>query len=244
MRATRQLLRSIHKWLGLVLALQVLAWLTGGVVMSLIPIEMVRGSAWVTQPEEPAGPRLAEFRRAPAEVLSSSGGATGVGVMLRLGEPVYVLREGTHALRVVHAASGAAVPALDEQAALRLASSLHTERPAAVDAELLNETGGESRGLHAPVWRVRLADRWRSHVYLDPVTARLLAVRNDLWRVYDFFWMLHIMDFENRDDFNNGLLRGSSIASWFLGLSGAWLLFYSFGRRRTEGGSGREKTAQ
>jgi hypothetical protein len=198
----------------------------------------------VTQPEEPAGPRLAEFSRAPAEVLSSSAGATGVGVMLRLGEPVYVLREGSRAVRVVHAASGVELPPLDEQAARRLASSLHREQPAAVAAELLQETGSESRGLHTPVWRVRLDDRWRSHVYLDPVTARLLAVRNDLWRVYDFFWMLHIMDFEDRDDFNNGLLRGSSVAAWFLGLSGAWLLFYSFGRRRTDGGSAQGKATR
>lgn len=244
MRATRHLLRSVHKWLGLLLALQLLAWLTGGVVMSLIPIEMVRGSAWVKQPEEPVGSRLAEFARAPAELLSSAASTASVGVILRLGEPSYVLREGSRAVRVVHATSGAEIPPLDERAARDLARSLHRQRPEALDAELLQETGGESRGLHAPVWRVRLDDRWHSHVYLDPLTARVLAVRNDLWRVYDFFWMLHIMDFEHREDFNNGLLRGSSIVSWFLGVSGAWLLFYSFGRRRTDGASEQMKASR
>jgi hypothetical protein len=34
------------------------------------------------------------------------------------------------------------------------------------------------------------------------VTAR----RSTLWRVYDFLWSLHIMDFKNHEDFNTPLL--------------------------------------
>ena len=35
------------------------------------------------------------------------------------------------------------------------------------------------------------------------VTAR----RNDRWRWFDRFWMLHVMDYEGRDNFNSLLLQ-------------------------------------
>ena len=59
-----------------------------------------------------------------------------------------------------------------------------------------------------------------------------MAERHDLWRIFDFVWMFHIMDYEAREDVNNILLR---VATWMAvatSLTGAWLLLYSFRRRR------------
>jgi hypothetical protein len=36
-------IRKLHKWLGYILVLQILAWLLGGLVMSAIPLEKVHG---------------------------------------------------------------------------------------------------------------------------------------------------------------------------------------------------------
>ena len=33
----------VHKWLALIVGIQIILWVTGGVVMSVIPIETVRG---------------------------------------------------------------------------------------------------------------------------------------------------------------------------------------------------------
>jgi len=44
--------------------------------------------------------------------------------------------------------------------------------------------------------------------------------------------MFHIMDYEERENVNNSLLRVASITGLAFALSGAWLLFYSFQRRR------------
>ena len=33
----------IHKWVALIVGLQIVLWVAGGVVMSVIPIEQVRG---------------------------------------------------------------------------------------------------------------------------------------------------------------------------------------------------------
>ena len=84
-----------------------------------------------------------------------------------------------------------------------------------------------------PMWAVRFDDRANSTLYFSPDTGDLLARRHDLWRWFDFLWMFHIMDYEKRTDVNNTLLRVAAASGLVFALSGAWLLFYSFTRRRS-----------
>jgi len=51
-----------------------------------------------------------------------------------------------------------------------------------------------------------------------------MARRNDDWRFFDFFWMLHIMDYEERENFNNPLLITASIFALVTVLAGLLLL--------------------
>ena len=41
--------RKLHKWLGYLLGIQILAWLLGGLVMSAIPLEKVHGKHLATR---------------------------------------------------------------------------------------------------------------------------------------------------------------------------------------------------
>lgn len=233
MLRTRYWLRQVHIWLGLILGLQVCAWLLSGLVMSLIPIEQVRGSAWVHQADEALGARLQEFRMLPSAITGAVPDDASVVAALRAGQPIYLVQQGRSTLRAISALDGHEMPALDGAQAAAIARAAHTDHPAVVQSVEVATPEGEARGLSGPVWRVSLADRWSSNVYVDPVSGRVLSVRNDLWRFYDFFWMLHIMDFRDREDINTPLLRVMAAWSAFLGLSGLWLLVYSFGGRFT-----------
>lgn len=78
-------------------------------------------------------------------------------------------------------------------------------QPAEINgAELIHQAPNEYRGGPLPAWRVDFEDAVT--LYLDPETAKVNAVRSTKWRIFDFFWMLHIMDYDERDDFNNPLL--------------------------------------
>jgi len=57
-------------------------------------------------------------------------------------------------------------------------------------------------------------------LYLEPWTGEILARRTSRWRVFDFFWMLHIMDFDTRDDFNHPLLQAAALLGLIIALSG------------------------
>jgi len=62
----------------------------------------------------------------------------------------------------------------------------------------------------------------------------LLARRTTRWRIFDFLWMLHIMDFDTRDDFNTPLLQIAAGLGFVVGLSGLvfWALTTRLFRRR------------
>ena len=68
-----------------------------------------------------------------------------------------------------------------------------------------------------------------------PIDRELVSRRHELWRVFDFVWMLHIMDYGERENVNNWLLRGATWLMVVTVLSGAWLLFFAFPRKRKAG---------
>ena len=64
-------------------------------------------------------------------------------------------------------------------------------------------------------------------VYLSAETGQIGAFRTTKWRIFDFLWMLHTMDYEARDNINNYILRGFSILGIATILSGFTLFFIS-----------------
>lgn len=217
--------RKIHKWLGLLLGLQFLLWVTGGVVMSWLPIEQVRGTYWL--PADDNEILLSEYSF-PVNKLPVSS-AESVELAVRLGTPVYLVRRG-QSRQIYDAKTGQLLPSVAAEEAARYARSRHRLHPKVVSTVPIEVPEGEVRGRIGPLWQVTLADPWNMRVYIDAVTGEVVARRNDLWRFYDFFWMLHIMDYGAREDFNNNLLRSGAALGWFFALSGIWLLFYSFRR--------------
>ena len=53
--------RKVHKWLGFVVAIQVLLWISGGLVMSVLPIDKVRGKHLVMPKGEIIPPNNVEL---------------------------------------------------------------------------------------------------------------------------------------------------------------------------------------
>lgn len=83
-----------------------------------------------------------------------------------------------------------------------------------------------------PLWAVHYDEPGETTLYFSPHSGDLVARRHELWRWFDFLWMFHIMDYEERENVNNTLLRTASITGLLFTLGGAWLLFYSFKRRK------------
>ena len=137
---------------------------------------------------------------------------------------------------LIDANTGQQLTPLSEDVATRIAKYHYAENGAVSRVLLIEKdppTELQARAL--PVWRVDFDDVWNSTFYIDPNSGQFTTRRHSLWRVFDFLWMLHVMDYDERADINNNVLRIFSVFGTLLGLSGAWLLFYSFNRRRYGG---------
>jgi hypothetical protein len=86
----------------------------------------------------------------------------------------------------------------------------------------------EARGAGA-VWEAAFDDPERTRLYFSAEDGRFVAARGDRWRLFDFFWMLHTMDYRGRDDFNHPLVILVTTGAVWIGISGVLLLLQSFG---------------
>ena len=78
------------------------------------------------------------------------------------------------------------------------------------------------------MWQVVFDDGDSSHLYVSPLTGKVVARRSSTWRVYDFLWSLHIMDYRDRDDFNNWLVVIAAAVALAMTVSGMVILAYRF----------------
>ena len=241
------LFRKIHRWLGLLMAVQIIAWMASGLWFSLYPIEEIRGEHLTLPPEALApGEGAGYFAELPPpgfleQALDSHFDGPWVlqsASLIRLGGELLWRVEGEQAgqsyTRLVGA--GGVRPRLSADAAARQARSLVRAPGALRDVRWLESTepGSEIRGRPLPLWQVRFEEPESLNLYLDPWTGEILARRTDRWRVFDFLWMLHIMDFRERDNFNHPLLQIAAFAGLLVAVGGGvlWALTTPVFRRR------------
>jgi len=222
--------RQLHFYLGLLLALQLLAWFASGVVMSWFPIEQVRGEhlqlpapevRWSDAGVTPA----AALQQAPKEFRQAQ-----LSLSQRGAEPVYQLQHHDQQL-FISALSGQVLAPLSANDVQMLAQQRYHGSGTVRSVKLLTQSPTEVRGLTPPLWQASFADAEQTAFYFHPVTGQLQRVRTDTWRLYDFFWMLHIMDYQDRSDFNHPLLIISAGSALGFTLGGVVLLGFRIARR-------------
>ena len=219
-------LRKIHKWVGLVIGLQFVIWAISGTAMALLPMDAVAGGEMADQPT----PAIPSGGNAWRNVQKELGGQPVSKLSLRTlghGQAIEVTTSG--GVRLFDANNGRPI-LIDGEAAKSIASAAH---PLGADVTMvapLKELTFPVREHALPIWQVDFADKENSSYYVSGTTGELLERRNDTWRWWDFFWMLHNMDYANRTSFNHPLIIIVGFAMTWLAVTGFWLLFRTMWR--------------
>lgn len=212
-----------HRWAGYLIALQVLAWVLGGLLFAWLPFQpWVKSADVLVKPQQALPPGWAAALAALPQrgpLLSVQSVATAAGPALKLRDA-----QGER----WWSAAGGELPAPDAPAIGRYARSLYRGDGALVSVERLHESPRRlgivrELGDRNDAWQASFGDRLGTRLFFDVRSGELLAARNDVWVVYDFFFRLHVMDYEGGEDFNNKLLRGASVAAMALVLTGLTL---------------------
>ncbi|HET8816413.1 MAG TPA: hypothetical protein VFM61_03075 [Pseudidiomarina sp.] len=81
-----------------------------------------------------------------------------------------------------------------------------------------------------PVWQVTYADFLNTTLYIDATSGALVSTRHDFWRLFDFMWMLHIMDYDERSDISTWWAQLLMLLSATFVLTGVTLLLMQLRR--------------
>lgn len=214
--------RKFHKWLGLIIGIQVLFWAAGGFVMTFFDIEEVRGEHTMAQqaPFTLNGEVAISANQALQQIDFTPESMTLKGL---LGNPVWVA-QSQDKQAVIDATTGQKLTPVVESMARQVALADFSGEGELAELNLLTEELGEVRGKGLPIWQAQFNDSDNTRVYISPQSGEVIARRNDTWRVFDFFWMLHIMDYKNRTDFNHPLVVFAALLALFMTLSGLYLV--------------------
>jgi uncharacterized iron-regulated membrane protein len=219
------LLRRLHKWVGLVLGLQLVIWTISGAAMAWIDHHAVAGEGLSV--EQPV--RHDDTPAAPMETLIQTAGssqAAGLRTFFVDGRPVTEMTTPKGRL-LLDARTGAPV-FIDKDKAVAIARGAYAGE---------GEVGGivhhatpplEAREASGPLWAVAFNDKPRTTFYISQATGEIIERRSRAHRAWDFFWMLHNMDYANRSSFNHPLIIAAALGAVWIALTGVLLLFKVF----------------
>jgi hypothetical protein len=223
------LVRRTHKWIALFVGVQVVLWTATGFYMVLVHIDTIHGDHLVTA--SAARPFDIAGLYPPARIAAAVPGAVEIRLDRRLGQPIWRVQSPA-GVAAYDAVSGRPLHALTAAEIRAEARRRFAGDGDIVAATLLTAPVREMGGRKPPYWQVEFAGWNRPTLYLAPATGEVIARRHLLWRVFDVAWMLHIMDYRTRSDVNNPLLRVATWSALAMAVSGAWLLLWSFPKRR------------
>lgn len=232
----KHLIRRTHRYLGVFIGIQFILWTLGGLYFSWTNLDEIHGDHLRARSQADFSPPAGSA--SPDQVVQNLHSISG---QTRIAKVYFVKVLGSYYYAVEHQmdAERSTVLLGVEDASIRSAISSTEARQIAKEAVAghiepveISYLAADSvskhheyRGQPLPAWVASFENNVT--VYLSAETGQIHAIRTNEWRVFDFLWMLHTMDFQGRDNINNYLLRAFSILGLITVLSGFGLFLVS-----------------
>lgn len=222
----RLMMANWHKWLALVVSIQLLVWLLTGLYFN----SLMNSAANVPtrQPVQHEG-YLPGRELYPPQAIDAPP-PVAVSIIWVLGAPYYQFEynQPSHAYfirqrRIFDATTGAPWQISAEQVAA-IAGQAYAGSAPAGEPVLLKPPIDDLPRQQNPLWQVRFADEFNTAVYLDALTGHVIRHTNDRQRFDDLMFTLHFMDYTGTGFFNHPLIVIFAIATSLLAFSGGYLL--------------------
>lgn len=221
---------QIHKWLGLIVGAQLLIWTVSGLFFASFALSDVKGEGLVHPASHRRAVDMSRVKISSTEALQAVAENIPDQVLLHSvgGQPVYEIR-ALIGVFLVSAETGRVISPIDEAMARAVAGEVWAGGGELQRMELIEKAPREA-GLPGAVWAAHYSGEGNRILYISAVTGDVGGARTDLWRTYDFLYSLHIMDYQDRENWHSPWM----MAAAFLGLStvlfGIFLLIHRFTR--------------
>lgn len=220
---------QIHKWLGLIVFAQLLVWTATGLFFVAVHLTAVRADYLVHPADHvtPVDMRLVKVSSTDALTSVAEDKPYDVTLKMLADLPVYVVRAeiGTF---LVSAESGDQV-IVDEALARRIAAERWVNPDPILSVAHLESAPQES-SVKGEAWAARFKGDGNPTLYVSAVDGRTSNPRVDLWRLYDFLYGLHLMDYVDHENYNTPWMVALAVLALSSVLFGVALLVHRFTR--------------
>lgn len=229
--------RRWHKRLSWIVGIQLAVWVIGGAFFAIVPFQgIIKGKDMVAVPETAAISKFV-FSYPIDKIMAIYPEVSQISTQVKQNQGVYAISLPSGKTFLNSETGQELITTPTKQDIIKSANQYYigdgemtsvriiTEskiRLGIVD-ELFGKTG---------LWQVSFDDTWNSRLYFSAKDGEFYRVRNDAWVMYDFFFRLHIMDYNTGEEFNNNLLRAFSILSVVVTITGIIMLIYSVRSRK------------
>lgn len=228
----QKLTRKWHRYLGVLLGLQFLLWTFGGLYFSWTDIKTIRGEdikADKSILSLPSNAGSLTSLRDSINLQISGAKYDQLHIVDILGKMYYQVHIKSPVAQVVlyDVQSMKQRPSLTKDEAIQIATNSLKAPSKVLETSYLTETNShhEYREKPLPAYAVTFDKPNNTTVYVSASLGSVQSYRNNQWRLFDFLWMMHTMDYRERDNFNNMLLRIFSVFGLVTLLSGFTLFF-------------------
>jgi uncharacterized iron-regulated membrane protein len=170
---------KLHKYISLLVSIQLLLWTISGIYFTFNKIENVRGEQYLKIQEIEVNQTQKRSEKLSHEIIKD------IVVKETYLQPINIMLIQEHA------------------------------------------RGSEYRGKKLPIYKVTSInkDNKSINIYIDAYSGKIVAIRSKQWRIWDLMWGFHIMDWIDRDNIDNILLKIFSFLALFTSISGIVLFF-------------------
>jgi len=230
-------IRKTHRYLGVILGVQFLFWTIGGLYFSWSDMDEIHGD----HQKAAVSPLHSDIRVVnPQDIIQKIKQRDSIKYILDirliqiLDQPVYQIiytgdKNDDKKIQLAQANTGDLRKALNKEEAIKVAQKSFYSEAKVSNVEYLINAGKhhEYRESPLPAFAVKFEHPSNTTVYVSSELGTVQKFRNDKWRIFDFLWMMHTMDYQGRDNITNWILRAFSIFGMMTIGSGFVLFFVS-----------------
>ena len=214
------MVRSFHKYLSLAISIQLLLWTISGIYFAFNKIELIRGEQYLLEQE---------ISDVSLDEMKNTFNAKNLSILKRLDQWIIKVEDGAGVYYTD--LNGNKLTSLTREQVKLAVKGQTSLTPVNVTRITSSSEGSEFRGRELPLFKVTTSLEEEVNVYVDAVSGEVKAIRSDSWRLWDLLWGLHIMDYSERENIDNFLLKIFSILALISSLSGITLFFLGLKKR-------------
>ncbi|MGW9686781.1 PepSY domain-containing protein [Flagellimonas sp. 2504JD1-5] len=220
-RHTAKWIRKSHRYLGIFLGIQFLFWTISGLYFSWTNIDDIHGDHFKNMEYQS---KAFSDLMTPSQ-LNINEGIRSIEIRDINDVPYYWVNKS----QLFNAVDGTPKSSINEKEALYVAGNYMRDGLEISNISLIEKTGKhhEYREKLLPAYVITYKSNENIKAYVSAIDGKFQTVRHRDWRIFDFLWMTHTMDYEGRDNFNTTVLRAFSLLGLITVLSGFLLWFTS-----------------